>query len=313
MTSPSNQPDLTTVLNADLYSKITANQLPWPRDKPLNWHSVARYMFEDELSRVNKPGGPREFWLPALQALSRIPFSELPSVDLMRHLPNPKSETFAEQAFALQVLLDQGPRILFDGETTDCRFVRGYFDVLSLRLAQGFRDLPEELRPWRRERWPGLSFEYWTLVWIWFIAPLVHSESKECHGVAQPLIEELRVDIERLSGKTDPYRKDHEVLMKDTKAFPRMIMEGTPSAKDLKMEGFWWWLLTVLDVHKPIIDHFGRYPYLNGSVGRESTAEEVEHIEETNHFGEANPEVVKRIKEDVERGVWTPLGEYKKK
>jgi hypothetical protein len=65
----------------------------------------------------------------------------------------------------------------------------------------------------------------------------------------------------------------------------------------------------IFDAPPPIIEAFGRYPYRNGAVGRESTPTELEWIEKTGHFGEVEPEVAKRIREDVLARRWTPLGE----
>lgn len=52
------------------------------------------------------------------------------------------------------------------------------------------------------------------------------------------------------------------------------------------------------DAHPPIIKTLERYPYRNGAVGKESTIRELEWLENTYHFGEVEPEVVKRIRED---------------
>jgi hypothetical protein len=44
-------------------------------------------------------------------------------------------------------------------------------------------------------------------------------------------------------------------------------------------------------------------------MGRENAPRELEWLEKTCHFGEIEPEVAKRIREDVLAGIWTPLGE----
>jgi hypothetical protein len=65
----------------------------------------------------------------------------------------------------------------------------------------------------------------------------------------------------------------------------------------------------ILDAHWPIIKRFGRYPYRNAIFGRVSTEEEGKWLDDTGHFGEASPEVAERIRKDVEKGQWTPLGQ----
>ncbi|KAF3766457.1 hypothetical protein M406DRAFT_256109 [Cryphonectria parasitica EP155] len=67
-------------------------------------------------------------------------------------------------------------------------------------------------------------------------------------------------------------------------------------------------MIEVIEVHKPIIDRYGRYPYRNAIEGRKSTEEELEWIEKTDHFAEAPPAVAERVREDVKAGRWTPLG-----
>lgn len=67
----------------------------------------------------------------------------------------------------------------------------------------------------------------------------------------------------------------------------------------------------LMDIHKPIIDRFGRYSYANGARGRDDTAEELHWLEEVDHFAQESPEVARQIKKDIELGVWQPLGEGK--
>ena len=65
----------------------------------------------------------------------------------------------------------------------------------------------------------------------------------------------------------------------------------------------------LMDIHKPIIDVFGRYPYLNAVLGRQSSEDEESWIDMMGHFGEADADVAKRVREDIKLGRWTPLGE----
>ncbi|KAJ7452067.1 hypothetical protein B0H11DRAFT_2074105 [Mycena galericulata] len=67
-------------------------------------------------------------------------------------------------------------------------------------------------------------------------------------------------------------------------------------------------MLKLMDVHKPIIDRYGRYPYQNAIRGLESTEEEKAYIEKTGHFGEVPEHIARKVKEDVVEGRWTPLG-----
>lgn len=66
---------------------------------------------------------------------------------------------------------------------------------------------------------------------------------------------------------------------------------------------------TVLDVHKPIIERFGWYPYSGASRGRESTDEERQYsIDFFDGVDRSKTEVAQRLRDDVKNGRWTPLG-----
>jgi hypothetical protein len=75
------------------------------------------------------------------------------------------------------------------------------------------------------------------------------------------------------------------------------------------MEDFAFWLWTVMDVHKPVIESFGRYPYKNSAMGKEETDREREWIVAWGMGREVDDHTARRIREDVLQGRWTPLGE----
>ncbi|KAE8443326.1 hypothetical protein EG329_001969 [Mollisiaceae sp. DMI_Dod_QoI] len=146
---------------------------------------------------------------------------------------------------------------------------------------------------------------------MWFYAPWVHSESIAVHRQVQIWYNELRVDIEKETGTTDPYREGKDELMRDVFGFPRMYRAGPPKGKDggLSKEDYVYWFLALMDVHFPIVERYGRYPYRNRGAGRESREEEKEWIVKAEGFGECDEETGRKIVEDVRKGVWTPLGE----
>lgn len=120
--------------------------------------------------------------------------------------------------------------------------------------------------------------------------------------------EDNRRALEAWSGRTDPAREEDDSVRRDIYAFPRLVtvidFDGFETFEDV---GFF--MCKVTDVHKPVIDRFGRYPYRNAIEGRESTDDEKAWIEKVDHFAEAPPDVAKRVKEDIAAGRWTPLGE----
>lgn len=74
------------------------------------------------------------------------------------------------------------------------------------------------------------------------------------------------------------------------------------------MKEAFYWFLTILWVHEPIIDTFRRYPYQNSIVGRTSTAAEVQFLKDTDHFGEVDEDVAAHVLYDIKNERWTPLG-----
>lgn len=68
----------------------------------------------------------------------------------------------------------------------------------------------------------------------------------------------------------------------------------------LTMEDFVFWMWNVLDVHKPIINMYGKYPWKESTRGRKSSEEEEGY---SNKFwggvDNSKTEVAKRVREDV--------------
>jgi hypothetical protein len=194
----------------------------------------------------------------------------------------------------------------------DERYIYDYFQHVSKKYAQQLLNLPSSLRIDSKKRWmeeQGASFEYWLLVRLWLIAPLIHSEVLADHELGGLMNEEVRVEVERFTGKTDPYRAKRAELAGDTHAFGKMVREGPPLENGVTMDEWFFWMWTVLDVHKPIIEKFGKYPYQDVAKGRPSTDEEIEWtVVFQGGFDNSNSDVAKRIREDVLKGRWTPLG-----
>jgi uncharacterized protein (DUF924 family) len=305
MASP--QKDLASLLTPTLFHQIIKNLAPWPAQERLDFKEVTRFVIYGE----NKAGEEvlRQICWPVLKALSMFGLDHVPN--LLQFLPPPESKVFPEQAMGLQLLLDQATRALLRG--TDARWRGAYFDVLSRKFAKQLLDIPSTLRADAQSRWVderGVSFDYWLIMKHWFIAPFTHSEDLADHEIARELIEGGRVEVEKFLGKTDPYRSKRHELKDDTLAFGRMLREGHKSVgNSLSMEDFAFWLWTVMDVHKPVIESFGRYPYKNSAMGREETDREREWIVAWGMGREVDDHTARRIREDVLRGRWTPLGE----
>jgi len=230
MTSSNN--DLSSLLTPELFRRVFKNRLPWPIEKPLDFKEVFTYVFRSD-------GGSHEEELrkiawPTLKALSTLGVDNVP--DMMQFLPPPESRDFPEQALGLQLLLDQGPRALFEG--MDARYIYDYFQYVARKYAQQLLDLPSALRIDSKKRWMeelGASFDFWVMARLWLIAPVVHSEVLVDHELALSMGEDVRVEVEKFTGETDPYRAKRAESAEDIYAFGRMYLEGPPLENGVKM------------------------------------------------------------------------------
>ncbi|EKM60393.1 uncharacterized protein PHACADRAFT_23749 [Phanerochaete carnosa HHB-10118-sp] len=189
--------DLSQILTLDLFESLRRVHLPWPEDQPLNF------------SVVTKPNTRPEFYKlafhPALKPLSTLGLGNVP--DLMQFLPPPEVQDFPSKALGLVLLLDQAPRSIIHGGVSD-RYTFSYFDVLCEKLVGQLYTLPAHLRPDNMERLmsQGWGYGYAMVARVWFLAPLVHSESLSAHEKALELNEGIRTDVEKRVGKTDANR-----------------------------------------------------------------------------------------------------------
>jgi uncharacterized protein (DUF924 family) len=160
----------------------------------------------------------------------------------------PDEQTRASTALSLVILLDQIPRNLYRSPAT-LPLVYGHYDELSRAFVSHL--LSRDPRP---DMHPSLR--YAPVRRAWFALPLMHSEDARMHERLVQYIEECTADVRE--------KGDDEAV----KYLERMRMFG--------------------QTHKEIVDRFGRYPYRNKFLGRQSTAEEEAWIKEGgNTFGVA--------------------------
>lgn len=296
--------DLSKILTPNLFSSALKYRLPWDGKEEIDFTSVTKCWFRGQ----GNSKAFREACYPALKTMSALGIDNILKVDLMSFLPTPESKEFPEQALGLVILLDQGPRQFFDG--ADERYCNGYFDPLCLKLSKQLLALPTHLRADTKQRWVeemGYTFSYWVTLRFWFIAPIAHSEDLEDQRLQSAMVEENRLEVERVTGKQDPFREGLKTDMKDPTTFSRNAM-GAPKGDAVKLEELVLWFLMIFDVHYPIIATFGRFPYRNGAMGRESTDAEKKFLEETNGFGMVDEVAAEKVREDVRVGRWSALG-----
>ncbi|KAH8809267.1 hypothetical protein F5884DRAFT_398493 [Xylogone sp. PMI_703] len=298
-------------LTPGLLHSVFENRIHYPAHEHLDFSEVYTKEFVTEDGLLTEE--LRQICYPVLKYLSTLGVDNVP--DLIHFLPSPENDDFPVQAFGLQLLLDQAPRVLFKG--MDARYTNGYFDIISQKLAKQLRSLPKELRMDAQARWlgeRGVTFGYWVVLKLYAIAPFVHSEHLSDQKMASELLEEARESVAQHTGKLDPYKNSK--AKPNIHTFAALYSQGPAGWKEGKttMEDFAFWLWALMDSRRAIIEKFGRLPYLNETMGRINTDEEERWIEEsrkgTGGDGaiEAHQEVQRKIREDVLQGRWTPLG-----
>jgi uncharacterized protein (DUF924 family) len=293
--------ELKQLLTPELFTTIVKARLPYDRHASIEFAEFGRHIFlEDHFGPVVQEKAWR-----ALLALSKAGLDHIPDPSVF--LPRPTDDSYPEQCLGLILLLDHCPRLLFAG--IDERWTYSYFLPLSERLAQTWYALPAEQRPDSWERWRKSSgLEYWIGVRFWFGTPFVHSERLDNQRTALEFTDGTRTVVERETGTRDLWRERRDEVLADLTGFPRVYRAGPPQGDDVTAASWTYWMCMLMDIHYPVIERFGRYPYLNLIRGRKSTDEEIVWIEEVRHFGETTEDVATRVAEDVEAGRWTPLG-----
>jgi uncharacterized protein (DUF924 family) len=115
-----------------------------------------------------------------------------------------------------------------------------HYDVLSRSLASTL--LSANPRPDAHE-----SLRAAPVRRVWFAMPLVHSEDRALHGRVAGFVDECAADMREGDG------------------------EAVAFLENMRRAGL---------KHKEVVDRFGRYPYRNKFLGRQSTAEEEAWIKE---------------------------------
>ncbi|KAF1808500.1 DUF924-domain-containing protein [Eremomyces bilateralis CBS 781.70] len=123
----------------------------------------------------------------------------------------------------------------------DQRLIYGHYDILSRSLCRAI--LQMQPRPDLHPRFRQSTAYRW-----WFCMPLMHSEHLEDHDIFTKLNSEMASDIDEAG--------DNEAMK-----FMKMGEEFE-------------------EKHRVILEQFGRYPYRNKVMGRESTEEEERWLKE---------------------------------
>ncbi|KAH7040045.1 uncharacterized protein B0I36DRAFT_309815 [Microdochium trichocladiopsis] len=314
--------DLRSVLTAELFQGMVDSSIPYSTTEPIDFSDVIAGMFGGASGGAETWESLKDSAWAALKALSELGVDKAEDFDFQRYLPPPEDASFLAQSLGFILLLDQAPRRLCHG--LDSRYTDAYFAVYALRLFRYLHEdpaLPTELRPTSWTRWEAAvgaaSFDYFIAARLSFNAVLAHNEStaKECLAFT----EEARVLVEQRFGVRDPHRDEPDKRW-DLYGFPKIIASaasagggsGLPKGPMGVVEG-WFWLAWLVDVHYPILERYGRYPYRNGAMGRTSTVEEEAWVEKAAVFPQLPADVRDHMRMDAENGRWSPLGAEIKK
>ncbi|KAL0576990.1 hypothetical protein V5O48_005000 [Marasmius crinis-equi] len=294
------KPDLSRILTPDLYSKVLKLNFPW--DGHVDIRFAAKFFF------IGEPNISQQcfdaFHFRATKPISFI-CPEIP--DVRKYLPDPNDPQYPEHVLALIIVLDQMPRRMYRG--VDMRYTNMFFDATCLKLTKELvaaDALPESTDDWQRL---GFSFDDAVLRKNELYVSLVHSEDLSDHDFMVGRTEAMRKEVERHYGVRDPARDTMDKDAHDPLLFARLIKDGPPlngSAPD-----FFFYFFRVVDAHRPVIKKFGRFPYRNEVMGRETTAREKEFLKATENFGSAglSEAEVERLRKQVKDGIWDELSD----
>ena len=300
---------LKAILTPDLLSRIYDIQVPARGASPQTWFDL---VFGDEAEDVVRQKLRDVGLLSVLAAISRIDIEELCSIRWLHLLPSANSREFLTQSLGLHLLLDQGSRLLLKG--CNIRYVYGFFDILALKLASEFDALPDALKPWSLQRWlrEGYTWQDALPRCVYYNTALCHAEDPMHHARGQQICERHRVDAERASGRPDPTRTnpDAHAIEAQVDALIQLVTADVIPPRYLSRESyedFVYFDCQIVRVHKPVIDKFGRYPWRNAGLGRQSTAEELAFLDSIDGFAKVVADVARQISEDVADGRWRLL------
>ncbi|KAK5989859.1 hypothetical protein PT974_08121 [Cladobotryum mycophilum] len=168
----------------------------------------------------------------------------------------------ANEWLSLLILLDQISRNCYRGEASSHVFT--VFDPIAKDIALSAleRGIPHE---WPEIRWQFASRS-------WFYLPLMHSEDRATHEMVLREYERMAQDVESL---IEAKIEDGDGEKNEYRARATRAVQGRE--EEARKYGQLNWGFEKR--HWDIIQRFGRYPHRNKAMGRETTAEEKEYLE----------------------------------
>ncbi|KAK8090727.1 hypothetical protein PG994_000232 [Apiospora phragmitis] len=275
--------DLKALLGPEVLSLAVAEMLPWDKHAAIDFGEAIDWIFfggalrdtPHHLITAEEEAFLHQKTLSALEILASIGLANIDMPGLLETLLPPPADPRPGSSWT-------GPWTTAGSTATSA----------SCRPPWRSSSAPFPRPSRRTARWKdSVSLDYFVWARLWFAAPIVHHEALAHEAVA--MTEELRVLVESEyeGGARDPYRDLPNEVRWDHYGFPRMLeaRQGPPKGEDGKssVTAGCFWICALLDLHYPIL------------IGIPI---------ETACWASPAPEVVKRIKEDVEAGCWSPIG-----
>ncbi|KUJ09493.1 uncharacterized protein LY89DRAFT_288940 [Mollisia scopiformis] len=288
------------ILTPSLIGYANDITFPWPLDSKLDGSDVGDVFFRTDSAPLWTTPPVKD----ALISLSKIGLSNIHSKDIISVLGSPKQPTFLHNAVGVILILDQGPRNLFKG--IHARYIYDYFGILARNLTSYLVSLPPFHNPFNLQTWlnAGIELSHALLRISMLMAPLCHSDDRKDHMLHLKLTENVRSFYEEATRTKDPYRGSFSKDLKDIYLFANILNQGPPQGT-VSIEQFVYWIMRYFTSHVVYVDWFARSPFRNCAVGRDDKEGEKEWLR---YCGVKNDEMVReKVKEDMGRGVWTPL------
>ena len=236
-----------TIFNASLYKNLTDVWLPGvdTSGNVLDFEVIKKWFAGTPEERVAFDATCRDNFAHALGAIGPDRISNPTAQPFLDEVERVKKEQDESQAawtaLSIAILLDQIPRNIYRDDA-GLRKVYNHYDKMSYTFARTL--LSSSPRVDLHPQWRNSAAHR-----IWFYTPLMHSEDVEAHDSMDGIIEEARKELEQ--------REDCDAA--------KMFL-GKQVESEVE--------------HRSILDRFGRYPHRNGALGRVTTEEEKNFLEE---------------------------------
>ena len=308
----SRRDELAEILNESLLQLTMDITFPWVPNSRLDGSEVGDTFFRQDSHRLwNTPATKSALVKLSNLGLDAVRPEEI--VEVIRaqveagKLQSEKLQFFEKLCGAL-VLLDQGPRNLFEG--INARYTYHYFDVLALSLALYLLTLPPNENVFSFMAWAeaGFDLNHATLRVSMLMAPLCHSEDPEIQQLHLNVTEAYRSEYESLTDTNDPHRETKKNDLDNIYLMAELLDCGPPRGKGVTMSDFVYWIMRYFTSHVAYISKFSRSPFRNVAVGRNDGDGEVAWLRTYGVIWTKNDEDVRqRVRLDQDANKWTPL------